>query len=224
MLPRKSYYVLFASGRGTQAERVCQYMLRCQAQMQVSCLVCDQPAAGVIERVRKHSVPVHIVPLKRVPQQTIQEAKFQQEEAILDILKSYPTDWILLTGYMRILSSRFVDNFYDPHKKFSKIINIHPSLLPAFKGAHAYRDAFQYGVRVYGATIHLVTADLDAGSVLLQSSVSRQPGDSFELFCKRGLKNEHELYETLLDKLKTHRIKLIHSKPEERAQYEWEMA
>jgi phosphoribosylglycinamide formyltransferase-1 len=131
----------------------------------------------------------------------------EHEERVLQALAPYGVDYVVLAGYMRVLTSKFLKAFADPRGYF-KVINIHPSLLPAFPGANAYEDAFAYGVKVSGITVHLVDEKVDHGPILAQQAFPRLETDSLEEFKRRGLAVEHRLYPEVLQSIAVKGISL----------------
>jgi phosphoribosylglycinamide formyltransferase-1 len=132
----------------------------------------------------------------------------QHETHLLDVLLPLGLDFVVLAGYMRVLSPAFLNNFADP-AGYNRVINIHPSLLPAFPGAKAYEEAFAYGVRISGVTVHLAANDVDAGPILGQETFPRYENDTFEAFVNRGLEVEHKLYPRVLQQIAHHGIRLM---------------
>jgi phosphoribosylglycinamide formyltransferase 1 len=110
------------------------------------------------------------------------------DRAILDILNQYDTNLLLLAGYFRILGNEIIKVYRN------RIMNIHPSLLPAFKGLHAQKQAFEYGVKVAGCTVHFVDEGLDSGPIILQRCVPVLPEDIEETLTSRILEQEHIIY------------------------------
>ncbi len=121
--------------------------------------------------------------------------KEKLNDDLLNTLLDFSPQLILLAGYMKILPPRIVNAFEG------KILNIHPSLLPAFKGAHAVRDALKYGVKWTGVTVHVVTEELDAGPILAQGVVPILTGDSEESLLSRVHEVEHKLYPFVMEKM-----------------------
>lgn len=124
-----------------------------------------------------------------------QEGKSSAEDAIAEAVRTTNTQWIVLAGYMRILSPAFVRNFAG------RIVNIHPSLLPAFIGAHAIDDAWSYGVKVTGVTIHLVDELVDHGKILAQCAVNITDSDTLDTLEEKIHRTEYRLYKATLKKL-----------------------
>jgi phosphoribosylglycinamide formyltransferase-1 len=133
--------------------------------------------------------------------------RLEHEEKVRELLQTISFDYIILAGYMRILSPKFLNHFRDP-RGFFRVINIHPSLLPAFPGKCAYEDAFNYGVKISGITVHLVDEQVDHGAILAQQSFPRLPDDTLETFKARGLAVEHALYPAVLREISNNGIKM----------------
>ena len=112
----------------------------------------------------------------------------EYDRAILNVLKQHDIDLLLLAGYFRLLGSEIIEAYRN------RILNIHPSLLPAFKGLHAQKQAFEYGVKVAGCTVHFIDEGLDSGPIILQSCVPVLPGDTEETLTARILEQEHIIY------------------------------
>ena len=110
------------------------------------------------------------------------------DEALAAAIDEHAAELVVLAGFMRVLTKGFVERYAR------RIVNIHPSLLPSFPGLHTHRRALQAGVKVHGATVHLVTADLDGGPIVVQGAVPVMPGDTEEALAARVLKAEHRIY------------------------------
>ena len=124
------------------------------------------------------------------------------DREVVKILKERGVDFVLLAGYMRILSPYFIKSFKD------RILNIHPSLLPSFRGLHAQRQAVESGVKFSGATVHFVTEKLDDGPIIVQSVVPVFSDDSEESLSKRILKTEHKIYPLAVKLLTEDRVRI----------------
>ncbi len=145
-------------------------------------MVCDDPKAYALERAKKSSVPVVLLSPK------LFATRQAYEKVIVSILRNQNIGLVVLAGFMRILTPYFIGAYRN------RIINIHPSYLPAFKGAHAIRDAFEAEVRHAGVSVHFVTAAVDSGTVILQEKVEVKPNDTLEALEKRIHAVEHRLY------------------------------
>lgn len=128
--------------------------------------------------------------------------KEDYDKNIIEILNRYDVDFVILAGYMKILSDYFIDSFKN------RILNIHPALLPSFKGLHAQRQAIEAGVRFAGATVHFVTKDLDNGPIVAQSVVPVFNEDDEDTLSDRILKTEHKIYPLAIRLLTDNRLKL----------------
>lgn len=199
ILDSKIKIAIFASGRGSNALNIVKYIENHCDNLSVSCLVCNVTDAPVIDFVKEQGVPVIVIPSKGIERSL-------HEEKIITKLREFNVDWILLAGYMRVLSHKFVSRFTED--KFSKIVNIHPSLLPKYPGTKGYEQAFQHGDSFGGITIHLVDDGVDTGPILLQEKFPRIESDSFDQFKRRGLSVEHELYREFLDCLNKGELKV----------------
>ena len=166
--------VAFASGRGTniatliQAERAGQL-----GSATISGLIVNRPHCGALDHAKSAQIEHALVDHKSF------DSRAEFEDALLRSLAPMQPDLIILAGFMRILTPYFLDRSTAP------IVNLHPALLPAFPGAHAIEDAFQAKVRISGCSTHLVTADLDAGPVLMQGVVPLRVTDTLDEFRMR---------------------------------------
>jgi phosphoribosylglycinamide formyltransferase-1 len=130
----------------------------------------------------------------------------REEGALLALLKRLQPRWALLAGYKRLVGQGFLDFFAD--SGFHRVLNVHPSLLPAYPGLGGYERAFQDGVKVSGVTVHLVDMGLDTGLCVLQESFEREDDDTLESFTAKGRKLEHKLFPRALDLAAAGRIRL----------------
>lgn len=179
---------VFASGNGSNAENIIRFAQARSEKISIPLVICNQPGAGVIERAKNLGVPCFVLPCTKA-------TKAEQERAILDILAAHNVSWVFLAGYMQILSAPFLSHFP------SRVVNIHPSLLPAFPGRDSYRRAYDAGVKTSGVTLHFVDEGVDTGPVITQKTFERIPDESFENFRARGLALEYEVYTDFLKEL-----------------------
>ena len=150
---------ILASANGTNAQAIIEAVQAGRLDADVRVVLTNKPDAGVIERAHRLGVPVEIVPSKG------HRNRAEYDTLVVETLKKYDVDTIALAGWMRILSEVFI-NAYS-----GRILNLHPALLPSFKGATAIVDAYEHGVRITGCSVHLVTLELDAGPVIIQAAV-----------------------------------------------------
>lgn len=180
---------VFCSGSGSNFEAIVQAVRKKSLRVDVALMVCDNPKAFALKRAAKFGVPVCCVS----PKLFADRESF--ERVVVSILRSQNVDLVVLAGFMRILTPYFIGAYKN------KIVNIHPSYLPAFKGAHAIRDAFEAKVRETGVTVHYVTDELDSGRVILQKKVKVAKNDTLERLEARIHKIEHVLYPAAIKKL-----------------------
>lgn len=148
---------------------------------EIACVVSNRPGVRALERAALSGKPARVVDHKDFA------GREAFEDALLAVLDEHGAQAVVLAGFMRLLTPRFLDRFPD------RVINIHPSLLPAFPGVDAQRQAFEHGVKVTGATVHFVNAELDGGAIILQAAVEVLPDDDVERLRARILQREHEL-------------------------------
>lgn len=179
---------VFASGNGSNFEAIVEARNRGELNAEVALCVCDRPGAYVVERARRCEVPVIVASPKDF------KSKEEYEFFLVEKLRELDIDLICLAGYMRIVGPVLLSAFER------RIINIHPSLLPSFKGAHAIRDAFDYGVKVFGVTIHYVDETLDGGPIISQAAFPFD-GDDFDRLEAEIHAVEHNLYPLTINKV-----------------------
>jgi phosphoribosylglycinamide formyltransferase-1 len=177
-------FVILASGTGTNARALIEHARKNPSRLEVKALISDRPEIPALGMATSLGVPTHIV-------------NHRDEGPLLALLNKYAPRWALLAGYKRIVGPGFLGFFQDAG--FSRVMNVHPSLLPAYPGLGGYERAFRDGVLASGVTVHLVDSGLDTGAPILQESFARQDGDTLEDFVKRGQKIEHKIYCQALD-------------------------
>ncbi len=182
---------VFASGSGTNFEAIAKSTMEGGILSGIACieaLFCNVEGALCMERARKLGITVELVPHAGYP------SRKSHEEEMGARLGTCGIELIVLAGYMRMLSPSFIRSAYRHEKKLPGIMNIHPALLPAFPGTRGYEDAFEYGVKVSGITVHYVDEGMDTGPIILQEAVPLHEGETIEMFKKRGIEVEHRLY------------------------------
>ena len=173
---------IFGSGRGSNAEAIYQSILEDTIPAEIVVLVCDQPQARLVQLGQTWKIPVHVV--RREDYSSLDEF----DTALLDVLRPYAVEGIILAGFMSILGPTFV-NAYD-----HRILNIHPSLLPQFRGLQAQRQALEAGVSEAGCTVHFVDTGVDTGPIIQQAKVEVYPDDTVHTLSERILEEEHRIY------------------------------
>jgi phosphoribosylglycinamide formyltransferase-1 len=188
---------VFASGRGSNFLAIAKAIKRGALKVNLALLVCDNPKAPVLVKAKK--MGVQAVLIKRGDFGSKQEF----EAGIIASLRKNNIDLVVMAGFMRMLSPYFVKKYRN------RIINIHPALLPSFKGAQAIKDAFDYGVKVTGVTVHFVDEEMDHGPIILQRSVEVSRFDTLASLENKIHKVEHEIYPEAIRLIVTGKIGLF---------------
>ncbi|MED3662473.1 phosphoribosylglycinamide formyltransferase [Ureibacillus sp. FSL K6-8385] len=179
---------VFASGSGTNFQAIQEAIERGELDAKIEILVTDKPEAYVVKRAEKFGIPVFSFSPKNY------ESKAAYETEIAKILEEKEVEWIVLAGYMRLVGETLLSKYPN------KIVNIHPSLLPAFPGKDAIGQALRHGVKVTGVTVHYVDEGMDTGPIIAQKAVEVVEGDR-EATEERIHQVEHELYPNTLKQL-----------------------
>jgi phosphoribosylglycinamide formyltransferase-1 len=188
---------VFASGNGSNFSAIIKAIRRAKIKVKSVILVCDRPEAFVIKRAKKAGVQVVLVSRADFA------SRADFETAIIQRLKSYKIDLIALAGFMRMLSPDFVRQYRN------RILNIHPSLLPAFKGSHAIKDALDDKASSTGVTVHFVDEKMDHGPVILQERIKIRSCDNLASLEKRIHALEHKLYPQVIKLFCSGKIKSL---------------
>jgi phosphoribosylglycinamide formyltransferase-1 len=173
---------VFCSGNGSNFQAIVDAVKRGELDVDIVLMVCDNPDAFARQRARQENVETLLVERKNF------KTKADYESEIIKNLEAKKVELIVLAGYMRLVSPEFVQKYKN------RILNIHPALLPAFKGTHAIKDALDYGVKVTGVTVHFVDEKTDHGPIILQEAVEILPGDNEETLASRIHAVEHRIY------------------------------
>ena len=183
---KKTNIAVFISGTGTNFKNLIQYSLKKQSKFKIKLVVSNNLNAKGLEYAKKFKINKKIINYKNLK---------NSETHILNDLYKENIDIICLAGFMRILTTNFIKKFKG------KIINIHPSLLPKYKGLNTHQRALNNKEKYSGCTVHFVNSKLDAGKIILQKKVKIFKNDTSEKLSKRILKQEHLLYPKALDKI-----------------------
>lgn len=170
------------SGSGSNLQSIIDNIEKGHLNATIRVVVCNKPDAFGVTRAKKHGLPVAV--LKHEDFSTRED----YDRELVRVLKSNDVDLVVLAGFMRILTPVFLRAFPQ------KVINIHPALLPSFPGTHGQKDAFEYGVKFSGCTVHFVDEGVDTGPIIIQGIVPVLPGDTAETLAARILKEEHRIY------------------------------
>ena len=188
---------VFCSGRGTNLQAILEAGRRKRIPATVALVVSDRPKALALNRARRFGVETLVLKPHDFP------SRRSYEQSLLRHLKARQIQYVILAGFMRILSPLFVRSYRH------RILNIHPALLPAFRGAQAVRDALRAGVKITGVTVHLVDEGVDSGPIVLQEEVRVKPGDTEKTLHQRIHRVEHRLYPKAIRLLVEERLRVL---------------
>jgi phosphoribosylglycinamide formyltransferase 1 len=184
--------VVLVSGRGSNLQAI----LDARLPLKIAAVLSNEPQAQALSRAKAAGVPTA----------TVDHREFEQRAAfdrgLAEAIDRFTPDFIALAGFMRVLGDDFVQRYAG------RMINIHPSLLPAFPGLHTHRRALEAGVRIHGCTVHFVTPTLDMGPIIVQAAVPVLPQDDETSLAGRVLEQEHRIYPQALAWLATGRVAL----------------
>jgi phosphoribosylglycinamide formyltransferase 1 len=170
------------SGRGSNLQSIIDAIADGRLDAQIGLVVSNRADAQGLERAHRAGIETLVLSHRAFPDRE------SFDQAVADALKARGVTLVCLAGFMRLLSPRFIDRFPNA------ILNVHPSLLPAFPGVDAQRQALEHGVKIAGCTVHLVTPALDAGPIVMQASVPVHDDDTVESLAARILTEEHRIY------------------------------
>lgn len=177
---------VLVSGHGSNLQAIIDATASGGIAGEVGVVLSNRPGVFALERASRSGIPAHAVSHRAFAD------RVEFERALLKELAAARVDWVVLAGFMRLLSPHFIAAYRQ------RIVNIHPSLLPAFPGVRAIEQAFDYGVRVTGCTVHLVDEGMDTGPILAQRAVPVGPQDTLESLSERMHEAEHSLYVEVL--------------------------
>lgn len=173
---------VLASGSGSNFEAIAQAIADRQLNAKIHILIYNNPDAKAAARAARWNIPAVLLNHRDFA------SREALDEAIVQTLRDHDAEWVIMAGWMRIVTDRLIDAFCD------RVINIHPSLLPSFKGAHAIQQAFTAGVKITGCTVHLVRLEVDSGPILMQAAVPILPDDTVETLQARIQVQEHRIF------------------------------
>lgn len=191
----KTPIAIFASGRGSNFDAISNAVAQGKLDADIRAVVSDKPDAQVLSKAR--ALGIQALCIEPSKGGSPDERRTEHEKRILEGLKNHAPRFLVLAGYMRILTPKLIEAFRS-EKGYTRIVNVHPSLLPAFPGVDSYRQAFEYGAKAAGVTVHLVENEVDSGPICAQEAFTISDCSSVEEVEERGLAIEHRLYpETL---------------------------
>lgn len=189
MAERLPRIAIFLSGIGSNMDAIIAACRDGTLRAAIALVASDNPESPGLARAESLGFNTIVSPYRKGVERTVSEQGF------INALREHEIEWIVLAGFMRVLSGEFVRTFHG------RIVNIHPSLLPAFPGAHALRDALEAGAGVTGVTVHIVDELIDHGPIIAQEEINILPGDTVETLSARVHAVEHRLYPATLQKL-----------------------
>jgi phosphoribosylglycinamide formyltransferase-1 len=205
---------VLASGRGSNFDSILASILEGRLDAEIVAVISDRAKAPVLAKAEAAGIPaIFIPPVKASAGAGEIERRQLHEKSILEALLPYRPRFLVLGGYMRILTPYLIEAFRC-ERGYSRMVNIHPSLLPAFPGVRSYAQAFEYGVKWTGVTVHLVEATVDGGPICAQEAFSIAHCRSVEEVEKLGLAIEHRLYPETLNWVLSERFTLESRNPE----------
>jgi len=189
-------FAVLASGRGGNLQAIIKAVHAGQIKAHLKVVISDRKDAFALEIAKQHKISAYYINPKDFSD------RISLDRAIVQRLHEYHVDFVVLAGYMRLVSGYFVDQYPN------KILNIHPSLLPSFKGMHAMRDAFEYGAKVTGATVHFVVEQMDEGAVIVQEAVRIETNDTLDTLAEKIHAAEHRIYPHAIELLVDGKLKI----------------
>ncbi|HIN88023.1 MAG TPA: phosphoribosylglycinamide formyltransferase [Nitrospinaceae bacterium] len=187
---------VLVSGRGSNLQAIIDSIEREELNAHISIVISSTRDAMALKRAEKHGIKTIFID----PTAYLNSKEY--DKALIEKLKKFSIDLICLAGYMRILGEEVIQTFKE------KIINIHPSLLPAFPGLNAQKQAIVHGVKFSGCTVHFVDSGIDSGPIILQTAVPVYDNDDEKSLSKRILEQEHYLYPKAINMIKENQIKI----------------
>lgn len=188
---------VFISGSGTNLQSIIDNCENGKVDAEIALVLSNEPDAYGLERAKKHNIPTAVVNHRDY------SSRAEFEDAIIDAIKNYEIDLFCLAGFMRVLTDNFLGKFPN------RVINIHPALLPSFAGSQGQQDAFDYGVKFTGCTVHFVDTGVDTGPIIIQAVVPLKQDDTVETLKKRILALEHKVYPQAIQYIASGAVEIV---------------
>jgi phosphoribosylglycinamide formyltransferase-1 len=201
-MAQKLPIAVLISGGGSNLQAIIDSQKAGLLDVDIRVVVSNKHDAFGIERAKEAGIPTEVFGLHDYRTANPQASREDFDAALSDVIAQYKPELVVLAGWMLILGSRFLDKFPN------RVINLHPSILPSFPGAHGVEHALDYGVRVTGCTIHIVDTGVDTGPIILQAVVPIEHHDTVESLHRKINKEEHKLYPQAIQLFAENRIKL----------------
>ena len=184
------------SGSGTNLQAIIDNIETGFIPAEIYVVISNNPNAYGLKRAEKKGIPTEVINHKDF------SSRKEFEKKLIEVLDSYNVDYVILAGFMRVLTGFFINHFKN------RILNIHPALLPSFPGVNAQKQAFDYGVKFSGCTVHFVTKEVDVGPIVIQAVVPVLPEDTAEKLQKRILEKEHIIFPLAIKMLVEDKLKI----------------
>ena len=191
---------VLVSGRGSNLQSILEKIENGELNCNLKLVVSDNEEAKALDRAKKYGVKNKFINTKKF------NNKKEYEKKLIKVLEKEEVELVIMAGFMRILSPFFINHFKN------KIMNIHPSLLPAFPGLNAQKQALDYGVKISGCTVHFASKEMDAGPIIIQEAVEVKENDTVEKLSKRILKKEHKILPQAIKLYEEDNLKVIDNK------------
>jgi phosphoribosylglycinamide formyltransferase 1 len=186
---------ILISGRGSNFEAIANNIAARKLDAEIAIVISNRAQAPGLEIARQRGIPLRIIPSAGIEREAY-------DQSVMDELRTHEVNLVCLAGFMRLLSATFIRAFPN------RILNIHPSLLPAFPGLDAQRQALDHGVKITGCTVHFVDEYLDAGPIILQAAVPVFDADNVESLSARILAQEHSIYSKAIQYIVEDRVRI----------------
>jgi phosphoribosylglycinamide formyltransferase-1 len=196
-MPRPLRIGVLVSGTGTNLEAILTAIAEKRLALEVAIVISNKQGALALERAERAGVPTRVIPHGDYP------SREAFDTALVGALREAAVEWVVLAGFMRLITRTMLSAFPN------RIVNIHPSLLPAFPGVDSQKQAFDYGVKVAGCTVHLVDEGTDSGPIVAQRAVAVLDDDDAESLRARILAEEHRLLVDVLSAIETGRLEVV---------------
>ncbi len=184
---------ILISGRGSNFEAIANSIARRKLDAEIAIVISNRASAPGLEIARERGIPIRVIPSQGMDREAY-------DRLLIDELRTHEVELVCLAGFMRLLSANFVRAFPNG------VLNIHPSLLPAFPGLDAQRQALEHGVKITGCTVHFVDEFLDSGPIVIQAAVPVLDQDTVESLSGRILLQEHAIYSQAIQAIAEGRV------------------
>lgn len=200
--------VVLASGRGSNFDAIVAAIRADKLNAEICAVISDKADAAVLAKAKAVGIPAIALPVSEKQKSLgLADRRKSYDETLIKAIKVFSPRFLVMAGYMRVASSVLIESFRSV-RGYTRIINIHPSLLPSFPGTNSYAQAYAHGAKITGVTVHLVEVDVDSGPICAQEAFSIADCKSAAEVEMRGLEVEHRLYPATLSWLLAERFEL----------------